>query len=506
MDDKLHLIPYDYDNTFSIDWFGIDWATVDPFEYPRNDSDPRPLSTRILDNDQYHNLFAHFLQFYNDNVFELSIWEERIDSLKNMIYSAAEDDSYRTFDYGFTMNDFNNSYTAYGYSDRHVKQGIKEFINQRSASLPSQLTWLTARPIVYSMDWQPRNPGATDSIRVTVAAFSAIGLRGVVVQYHPGYLTVIEEYPMDYSPVTASKIVEESDRWTVTLPPLGEGGHGRFQVVAIDNNGQNQLYPRTSFITLQAPGALSDQVVINEFLAKNDACCTDPAGELDDWVELYNPTDEVIDLANCWLTDNLRWLNKWQFPETSTPINPGGYLVVWCDEDGSQGDLHANFKLSASGEFLALTRPDSVTVIDSLSFGVQSSDISYGRIPDGSTNWDFLSPTLAAANAGVGIDEFYAPKQWNLAAFPNPFNAQVRFQIDIPETGKLRMTVFDIRGRQVATIKPGWAEPGVYFVDWRPADDLGRPIASGVLLVRTELIGLDGSIVHQAGTKLLYLK
>ena len=34
-DDLIHWIPYDYDNTLSIDWFDIDWSTIDPYDYSR---------------------------------------------------------------------------------------------------------------------------------------------------------------------------------------------------------------------------------------------------------------------------------------------------------------------------------------------------------------------------------------------------------------------------------------------------------------------------------------
>ncbi|GIS54586.1 hypothetical protein Ct9H90mP29_16280 [bacterium] len=43
-DDLIHFIPYDYDNTFSIDWFDIDWSTIDPYEYSVIDDDGRPLT------------------------------------------------------------------------------------------------------------------------------------------------------------------------------------------------------------------------------------------------------------------------------------------------------------------------------------------------------------------------------------------------------------------------------------------------------------------------------
>ncbi|MEC9049467.1 MAG: CotH kinase family protein, partial [Candidatus Neomarinimicrobiota bacterium] len=61
-DDLIHWIPYDYDNTFSIDWFDIDWSTIDPYDYAVIDNDGRPLTEYLFSQTRYKNLFSHFLE------------------------------------------------------------------------------------------------------------------------------------------------------------------------------------------------------------------------------------------------------------------------------------------------------------------------------------------------------------------------------------------------------------------------------------------------------------
>ena len=100
---------------------------------------------------------------------------------------------------------------------------------------------------------------------------------------------------------------------------------------------------------------------------------TDPSTDFDDWIELYNPTNSPISTNGLFLTDTLNLLHKWKFPNYLIPS--GGYAIVWADEDGGQGDLHANFKLSNLGEQLVLSNSDSV-VIDSVSYLPQSDDVS----------------------------------------------------------------------------------------------------------------------------------
>ncbi len=142
-----------------------------------------------------------------------------------------------------------------------------------------------------------------------------------------------------------------------------------------------------------------DGLVINEFMAANTATIEDPdeEGEFPDWIEIYNGTDAVLDLGGMYLTDDLLNLREWQIPAGVT-IGVGEYLIVWADDDGTQGPLHTNYKLSQSGEAIALVDRDGLTIIDSIVFGTQLDDVSWGRFPDGADAWgahDVASPGSA---------------------------------------------------------------------------------------------------------------
>ncbi len=501
-EDRFHFIPYDYDNTFSIDWFNINWSTIDPYTYANIDGTPRPLSQNILANDQYRDLFTHFMDFYRENLFLLPLWEDRIDSMHTMITPWAEADSFRTLDYGYTIADFNNSYSAVSYSNQHVKQGLKQYIDQRNASLSSQFQWTDAVPIVYDIDWQPRNPGPTDTVSVTAAIFGAAGLDSVLIYYHPGDLTVVLAYPMVFSPVTGSKRVEKADRWVGRIPPLGSYGYGRFSIAAEDNIGQTGMYPWNGMLELQATGFPSAELVINEFMADNDNVVMDEAGEYDDWLEIYNPTDQDIFLSGMYLSDNPDNLDKWLFPFGGVVLEAGGHLLVWCDEDQEQGPLHTNFKLSASGEFIALVDTDGVTIIDSLYFGPQATDVAYGCYPDGSGNWQIVAPTPGTANYGLGVDEIILPNQFNVAAWPNPFNSRATFQVDLPTAGKVNIVIFNLLGRQVLNNTANTVSGGQYRFIW----DTGNRLAVGVYLYQVSFTS-PGRFTPLVKTgKLVYLK
>ena len=138
-------------------------------------------------------------------------------------------------------------------------------------------------------------------------------------------------------------------------------------------------------------------LVINEFMASNSDFQPDPQGEFDDWIEIYNYGTSAIDMGGMYLTDDLTVPTKWQLPNAIT-LYPGNYLLIWADNDTADAGLHANFKLSAGGEAIGLF-DNAGTLIDSITFGEQTSDISYGRFPDAADSWQFYDmPTPAAEN------------------------------------------------------------------------------------------------------------
>jgi len=140
-------------------------------------------------------------------------------------------------------------------------------------------------------------------------------------------------------------------------------------------------------------------IVINEFMASNGTGLADPTyyrcrTEYPDWIELYNASDTPIDLGGMYLTDDLDEPAKFRIPDGET-IPAGGYYLFMADDDAheDQGAIHTNFVLNAGGDRIALFNDDGATLIDSIDFDdiPQRTDVSYGRHPDGSDNWRYLS-------------------------------------------------------------------------------------------------------------------
>ena len=211
-------------------------------------------------------------------------------------------------------------------------------------------------------------------------------------------------------------------------------------------------------------------LVINELSAVNGSIATDEDGEFDDWIELYNNSDENISLSGYHLSDDASNLVKWIFPAVS--IAPGEYLIIWADSDSLHpSGLHTNFKLSAGGEVLSLS-DESVQLIDQIDFGDQYEDITYGRFPNGIGEFDYLYPTFNSENdSPVGIEPILE-KVAEFTLYPNPASEKITIKYHNSQPQTVR--IFTLNGRLVYTesfasspileIDISMLNAGIYFV------------------------------------------
>jgi len=221
-----------------------------------------------------------------------------------------------------------------------------------------------------------------------------------------------------------------------TIPGYQAGTWVRFYIEALTNNNAKTAvyYPAGAehdvFVyTVQANVVTNSDVVINELMASNSATAADNAGEFDDWIELYNKSANAINLTGYYLSDNPANLAKWEFPEGS--VIPGnGYLVIWADEDGVQGDNHCNFKLSADGEIVMLLDPN-LNILDEVTFDAQTTDKGYARVPNGTGSFVIQNPTFNANNESVTGTTTLYEKAPAIRAYPNP--AHQTLNLVLPE-------------------------------------------------------------------------
>ncbi len=177
-------------------------------------------------------------------------------------------------------------------------------------------------------------------------------------------------------------------------------------------------------------------LVINEVMASNDSTLEDPdePGEYPDWIEIYNYGDDTVSLSGMYLRDDN---NTWQIP-AGISIEPDEYVLFWADDDDEQGDYHTTLKLGKSDDEVTLVSYDGETIVDSMSYSDQVTDVSYGRYPDASDDWylmDAPSPELTNAMGMAGKVYFSSlggtfTSSFSLTLSTTSPTAQIRYTTD----------------------------------------------------------------------------
>lgn len=210
-----------------------------------------------------------------------------------------------------------------------------------------------------------------------------------------------------------------------------------------------------------APGH-AQSVRINEFMADNDSI-ESPVGRKNDWIELYNTTAAPVNLTGFYLSDNPDNPTKWQFP-AGTTIPAHGYLVVWAYDTTYSGPaLYAGWALSKDGEHIRLSGPDQ-SVMDSVTFGPQVTNRTVARIPNGTGSFtSSCRPTLGQANncSGTSLagNRVVEARALDLAR-AGTGRIAARFALEAPVP--VRLSVHDVRGREVALLHEGRLAAGVH--------------------------------------------
>ena len=152
--------------------------------------------------------------------------------------------------------------------------------------------------------------------------------------------------------------------------------------------------------TLIGGSATAQTLQINELMQSNVETIMDDIHEFpDSWVELYNPSDQTVNLKDYQISNKNKEKKAWQLPDKS--IAPKGYVIIYCDKE--EKGLHTNFRLE-SGKGCTLYLFKGKEVADSLPADMKkmpAPDIAFGRQTEGADKWGYqLTPTPGKANCG----------------------------------------------------------------------------------------------------------
>ena len=161
---------------------------------------------------------------------------------------------------------------------------------------------------------------------------------------------------------------------------------------------------------------------------------------------------------------------------TSPPpaLDAGGHVLVWLDGEPAEGAWH----VTARG----------LETVDAIAFAKQTTDVSYGRAPDGGELWvNFAVPTPGAANGwptSAGDPATLAERPSRLTIHPTPFNPRTTIALQVHGAGPVTLRVFDVAGRRIRELHTGWLGNGRHEFAWDGRDDRGQPAGSGPYFAR----------------------
>ena len=451
---KFEFIPYDMDNTFGVDWFNIDWAGRNIYQWSSGES--RPLYERLMAIPEFRNLFSYYMEDILNTYFNLAQLSGRIDRLHDLIRPYVVNDPYYPLDYGFQVNDFDNAPgLAFGV---HVKYGLKSFIQQRVATAGDQLVVNGIKPVVTHFQWN--QPGIHDTlmIRALVGDNDLLNVRLMLARNDEDY----EELAMFDDGLHGDNDMDDGV-YGIKVTGTGSPWKAEFYLKVTDQAGNIRDYPCEP-VTVTVP-VTPGSLVINEIMAGNISAIHDEYSEYDDWIEIYNPNPYPVWLGDKFLSDDLSNRDKWEMPGTS--LSPNDFLVIWADGQVSQGDFHADFRLDKSGEEVVLSDAPSTgfRVIDKAVFSRQADNISFARSTDGGTEWQLSAlPTPGRSNHLTAIIGKEEPADL-MIVYPNPVRGETVF---FNRTADFSLT--DVYGRVLMhgadqdMFYAGFLSPGIYIL------------------------------------------
>lgn len=292
-----------------------------------------------------------------------------------------------------------------------LRHGLQEFVFGEQVVIPSGGYLVVCQDTVHFKTYHPAVSAFVGNFHVDLN-----NKLGKIALYNPDGRLMHSVRYADYRP------------W----PPLADG-LGASVELEQDREGNLPSDWRESHVLLGSPGGPNSLPIdvsalfVNEVLASNTQTLADEQGAFDDWFELYNASENPLNVGGLCFSDDedepYRWQLPLHFPEKTT-IPPHGFLLIWADGQPDQGLFHADFKLGAGGEMVAVFQRDGAgyTERERLEFGPQSPDISWGRYPDGSAELRIMNPTPEASNVLLGT---VTPDVQVLEMYPNPFSEQL---------------------------------------------------------------------------------
>ncbi|MEM7161793.1 MAG: CotH kinase family protein [Bacteroidota bacterium] len=461
------MVPLEYDGNSVLTANHLNWDLF----YHEDDSD-FPLMNRMLSVPEIRQRFLAHVRTILAEYFNSDFTDPLLDNYQESIDSLILNDPKKFYTYNDWLLAVDNFREL--IADRHsLLMDNTEVAGGNTLSI-SEVSYS-----VNSIQWA--EPTSEDQVDIVCTISDWSNLDKAWLYFGEGLTGEFERIEM-FDNGQNNDIAANDGVFGASIPAGLSGNYMRYYIAAIANDNAStvsyepQGAEHNVFLyKIGLSAATEIPVVINELMADNEQAVTDDQGEYDDWIELYNISNEAVNLTDWRLSDDINDFGKFVFPPYV--LEPNEYLVIWADEDLEQAGLHANFKLSASGESLYLLNA-SQELVDSVLFDDLEEDLGFARIPNGTGPFIQQTHTIGANNEGTtSIEEF--SEAFPFQFYPNPASNEIT--IKIPQN--LRLNGLEIRNSlgqgiwigeahsRIVIDTSSWAS-GIYFIQF--GDDVAK--------------------------------
>ena len=525
---QFEIIKWDKDNTFGgsminpIRDIGGDVSWVynwDPFLFEYNDPEERPLFSKLMKVPLYRKLYTAHIRTIIEEIYNEEYLRDLAYGIQYVIEPYAKSDPnlfppFKEEDY-FRYNVDNYLITP----DGAHWCGILPTVRERREYLLKHREIAKDPPIIENVKKSPEEPFDSDPVIITAKATNSYQVELMVADdnRHTSFVSV-----RMFDDGKHGDGEENDSVFGATIPYQESGSKIKYYVRA-SNNDALVLSPKKAekeFYEYEVGSNLlsEESIIINE-INYNSSDNFDP----EDWVELYNLTEETIDLSG-WSFKDENDDHVFTFPKNNL-IGSNEYLVLTKDSTAFTlhftdiknyiGDL--GFGLSGGGELIRLFDSDN-----NLRDFVEYNDSNpWPEAADGNgPTLELINPSYDnsqakswSASKGYGSPgeinsmklnstrQFPEATRFQITAiFPNPFNSRTVINYELPYEEFVKISIYDILGRKIKTIFQGNQLPGFKSITWDATNENKENVSGGVYLCIVQA----GNIVKS--TKMLFLK
>ena len=441
-------------------WDGFSIAeakTIDPLlHYNSVSVYARPLMRNLFENSTYRKMYLAHMRTIMEENFDNQDYYNRGQELQALIDTSVMNDTNKFYSYA----DFQDNITS-TVSDLVDYAGITDLMDARSTYL-NAYAGFSGAPTISNIT-SSTNPSVGGDLTISASIANA---NEIILAYRYSSWDLFQTLPMLDDGNNGDGFAGDG----IFGATLSNIGNAIEYYLYAQNDSAGRFSPERAayeYHTLNFNASYKD-LVVNEFMASNSTTVADQNGEYNDWIELYNNSTSIISTSGLYLSDKIDTLFKWEMPAVS--IAPNSYLIVWADKDTLQNGMHSNFKLSSFGDQIVLVYADS-TIIDSVTFGSQVTDVSLSRSPNGTGNFTVIPTTFNANNTNLSVENSLSQTPFNV--YPNPatkeffiqsnFNEAVSVQINSVD-GKLVSTFYNYPPNSWIKVDADIYSIGLYFV------------------------------------------